>query len=120
MEWVRMIGQIIIALGILNVWILRYGKSTNWRAGMATNMREEFEAYGIPFWLMTVIGGIKVTLALLLIAGIWFPALTMPVAICMGLLMVAAVGMHIKVKDPLKKALPAFTLVILCFIVAAI
>ncbi|MDX1764041.1 MAG: DoxX family protein [bacterium] len=119
MELVRIIGQVIVALGILNVWIVRYGKSTEWRAGTATNMREEFEVYGIPFWAMMVIGGVKVTLALLLIVGIWVPALTRPAALCLGLLMLAAVGMHIKVKDSLKKALPAVTLVVLCFMVAA-
>jgi hypothetical protein len=36
--------QIIIALGIFNVWIIRYGKETNWRGGEAKNMKEEFAA----------------------------------------------------------------------------
>jgi hypothetical protein len=37
--------QVIIALGIFNVWIVRYGKETSWRGGDAINMQEEFSAY---------------------------------------------------------------------------
>ena len=37
--------QVIIALGIFNVWIIRYGKETSWRGGDAINMQEEFSAY---------------------------------------------------------------------------
>ena len=43
MDTVRIIIQVIIALGIFNVWILRFGKSTDWRGGAAKSMKEEFE-----------------------------------------------------------------------------
>jgi hypothetical protein len=32
--------------------------------------------------------------------------------------MLGAVAMHVKVKDPLKKSLPALTMLVLCIIVA--
>jgi len=56
-------GQLVIALALLNVWLLRAGKPTRWRGGEAKNMREEFASYGLPPWFMWVIGLIKVTLA---------------------------------------------------------
>jgi hypothetical protein len=56
---------------------------------------------------MCTIGATKVALALLLLAGIWVPSLVQPAAFALAALMAAAVAMHIKVKDPLKKSLPA-------------
>lgn len=113
------ICQTIIALGIYNVWILRFGKSTNWRGGNAKNMREEFAAYGLPAWFMVLIGALKLSLATLLLFGIWFSNLTTPAAVGMAVLMSGAVAMHLKVKDPLKKALPSVSVLALCLFVAA-
>jgi uncharacterized membrane protein YphA (DoxX/SURF4 family) len=112
--------QIVIALGILNVWVLRYGKSTSWRGGDAKNMKEEFEAYGLPGWFMGLVGFLKLLFAALLIAGVWAPALTQPAAIGMAVLMLGAVSMHVKVKDPVKKSLPALTMLVLSLIVALV
>jgi hypothetical protein len=81
-------------------------------------MKEEFEVYGLPSWFVQVIGFLKLLLAVLLIVGIWFPALTRPAGIVMAVLMLGAVAMHVKVKDPLKKSLPAFTMLVLSLIVA--
>lgn len=120
MEIIGAIAQVIVALGILNVWILRYNKSTGYRGGDAQNMREEFEAYGLPFWFMCVIGTFKITFALMLLAGIWYESVVLPVAIGMAVLMAGAVSMHIKVKDPPKKALPASTVLLLSIIAAAL
>ncbi len=111
--------QIIIALGIFNVWIIRYGKETNWRGGEAKNMKEEFAAYGLPSGLMVFIGAAKILLAICLIIGIWIPLLVKPAAIAMAFLMIGAVSMHVKVKDPLQKSLPAFTMLLLALVVAA-
>lgn len=110
--------QIIVALGIFNVWLVRYGKETNWRGGSAKNMKEEFAAYGLPAWFMVVIGTLKVSLATLLIIGLWIPALTGPSAAALAVLMLGAVSMHVKVKDPVQKALPAVTIFLLAAIVA--
>jgi hypothetical protein len=110
--------QVVIALGILNVWLLRFGKPTGWRGGSAQNMKEEFEAYGLPAWSVQVVGFLKLLLAALLVAGIWVPSLRMPAAVGMAALMLGAVAMHVKVKDPMKKSLPAFTMLVLSVIVA--
>jgi hypothetical protein len=110
--------QIIIALGIFNVWILRYGKASPWRGGNAANMKEEFAVYGLPSWFVGIIGFLKILFAILLIVGIWYPLVTQPAALGIALLMIGAMIMHIKVKDPIKKSLPSFTLFILSLIVA--
>jgi len=114
MEIPRITLQLIVALGILNVWLLRSGKVTAYRGGGAKNMREEFAVYGLPLWLFCVIGFLKVSLATALIAGIWFPLISQPAAMGMGLLMLGAFVMHLKVKDPIKKALPSLTVLAMC------
>ncbi len=117
METVIFVIQVIIAFSIFNVWILRYGKSTDWRGGAASNMIEEFAVYGLPVWFMYIVGFLKLLFAVLLIAGIWFPTFTKPAAAGIVILMLGAIIMHLKVSDPLNKSLPAFSLLVLSLIV---
>ena len=112
--------QLVIALGILNVWLVRYKKQTGWRGGDARNMKEEFQVYSLPVWFMGVVGFLKIVFAMLLILGVWLPSVTKPAAIGMAILMLGAVAMHIKVKDALKKSLPALSVLLLCLIVAVL
>ncbi len=117
MDTLAMVSQIIIALGLLNVWLLRARKPTAYRGRDAQNMKEEFEAYGLPAWFMGVVGVLKVSLAILLLVGLWYPQVTKPAAIGIAILMLGAVSMHLKVRDPVMKALPATTLLVLSLIV---
>ena len=120
MKLLVMASELVIALALLNVWLLRAGKPTQWRAGQAQNMREEFAAYGLPPWFMWVIGFVKVSLAIFLIVGLWLHFLARPAAIGVAILMLGAIAMHAKVKDPLKKAVPALSLLLLSVIVAVL
>jgi hypothetical protein len=52
--------------------------------------------------------------AVLLIAGIWAPTLIRPPAAVVAVLMVGALAMHAKVRDPLTKSLPAFLMLLMC------
>lgn len=113
MKWLPLILQVVVALGIINVWVLRFSKSTAWRGGAATNMKDEFQSYGLPSWSVPMIGFLKLACAAALLIGIWFPMVTQPAAIVLTLLMAGAILMHIKVKDPVKKSLPAFIMFIL-------
>jgi uncharacterized membrane protein YphA (DoxX/SURF4 family) len=110
--------QVVVALGIFNVWILRRGKATGWRGGAAKNMEEEFEVYGLPTWSVQVIGFLKLLFALCLVAGLWLSELTRPAAVGLAILMSGAILMHLKVKDGIKKSLPAITVLALCLIIA--
>lgn len=118
MEYIRSIAQLIIALGILNVWLLRFNKATVYRGGAAKNMTEEFAIYGLPVSFMWLVGGLKVLLALSLLVSLWRPELMRPAAIGMAGLMLGAVGMHIKIGDALKKTTPALSVLILSLLVA--
>jgi uncharacterized membrane protein YphA (DoxX/SURF4 family) len=120
MDSLTLIIQIIIAVGIINVWLFRFGKATEWRGGSAKNMQEEFSNYGLPKWFMLLIGFLKVTFALLLLVGIWFPFFVKPAALGIAVLMIGAIAMHIIIKDPLKKSLPAFIMLILSLFVAGV
>lgn len=51
---VVLISQTVVALGIFNVWILRFRKITNWRGGNAKSLTEECQVYGLPGWFMGV------------------------------------------------------------------
>lgn len=117
MDSISLIVQIIIAIGILNVWLFRFGKATEWRGGNAKNMQEEFSNYGLPKSFMFLVGFLKIAFALLLIVGIWFPVLNRPAASGIALLMIGAIVMHIKIKDPIKKSLPAAVMLVLSLFV---
>jgi hypothetical protein len=107
------IVQVVVAIGLLNVWLVRSKKETAYRGGNAKNIIEEFAAYGLPLWFCYLIGFMKVSAAFVLIIGIWIPGLALPAAALLLVLMLGAVSMHIKVKDPVKKALPAAIMVLL-------
>ena len=114
MQTVLYILQVLVALGLLNVWLLRSGRGTAYRGGNAQSMREEFADYGLPGWVMYGVGGLKVVAALSLLAGIWVHVVVLPAAAVVAVLMVGALAMHLKVRDPLAKSLPAFSVLVLC------
>lgn len=105
-----MILQLIISIGLINVWLLRFNKATEYRGGNAKNMNEEFMAYGLPEWSMYLVGFLKVAIAIMLIVSIWIEELLFYNLIVLAALMIAAVFMHLKVKDPIKKSYPALSI----------
>ena len=70
METAVTVLQVIAALGVLNVWVLRFGRPSAWRGAGAGTMKEEFAAYGLPAWFMVLVGFLKLLSAVLLIVGI--------------------------------------------------
>ncbi len=117
-----MILQLIIAIGLINVWIFRFNRSTEYRGRDAKNMKEEFIAYGLPVWLMYLVGTAKVTIAAMLILSFWIfvnemvayeefaKNLLLYNLLALAILMVGALLMHVKVKDPIKKSYPALSI----------
>ncbi|MGH1490133.1 MAG: DoxX family protein [Acidimicrobiales bacterium] len=112
MNMVGKAAQTGAALWILNVWFNRFNKDTGYRGGNATNMVEEFEEYGLSKNVMYAVGAAKVSLASLMLIGHWVPKLVRPASGGLAGLMLGAIGMHVKVKDPLKRSLPAIS--VLC------
>lgn len=112
--------QIIIALGLLNVWLLRFNKSTAYRGGDSSSLKGEFKAYGLPEWFFIFIGISKVGSALALLAGLIFPFLILPASLLVIALMLGALAMHIRVKDPCMKSLPAFAMLLMSLALASL
>ena len=112
MDILRVILQIIVACGLLNVWLIRPQLKTPYRGCDAKNLKDEFIAYGLPIWFFYFTGVLKVGSALLLLAGLWFPLLVFPSSLLISILMMGALVMHIRAGDPLKKSIPAFLMLI--------
>lgn len=110
--------KVIVSLSILNVWLIQYNKPTKWRGGNAQNIFEEFKVYGLTKSFCYVIGFLKVSLALLLLASIAFNILTLVGSLGLSLLLVGSILMHLKVKDELYKSFPAFLFIIMNLIIA--
>ena len=106
--------QLVTALGLLNVWLLRSSSATSYRGGNAQSLKEEFSAYGLPGAAFYVVGSLKVGAAIALLIGMWVPTLVQPAASLVAVLMVGAVSMHVKVGDPIVKSVPALGMLALC------
>lgn len=106
--------QVVVGLGLLNVWLVRARSATAYRGGTAQSLKEEFAVYGLPDWTFYLVGGLKVVAGVLLIIGIWVPSLVRVPALVVSALMVGALAMHAKAKDPVSKYLPALSVLLMC------
>lgn len=116
MEYIIWGIKIGIFISIINVWFFRFKKSTPYRPGQANSMVEEFKAYGLSESMMYLVGALKVASAIALFISIWTPQFTLYPAALMAALMLGAIIMHVKVKDPLTKSFPAATFLLLSLI----
>jgi len=117
MEYLIIALQIIVGLSILNVWLVQNKKATRWRGGDAKTIFEEFKVYGLPDWSVYVVGTLKVILAILLLASIWYPQLRSISAGGLAILLAGSVSMHFKIGDPLIKSFPAALFLTLCLLI---
>ena len=102
-----MYAQIIIAISIAVVWVFRFD-----------NIVKEFNQYGLSDLMRSLVGAAKISLATLLVAGIWYAELVFYPAILMAFLMVCAQWAHFKVKNPFSKHIPLLVLLLLSLFVA--
>lgn len=126
MDMLLFLLKLFTALGILNVWLLRYNKKTKYRGGSSKNLYEEFKTYGLSSRFMYLIGSIKISISLLFIISLFIndvyiikDFIEFYGAIIMSLIMTGAILMHLKVKDPINKSIPALimlTMYLLIFI----
>ena len=106
---IAILAQVVIALSIAFVWIVRL-----------PNVIAEFHEYGLPDTVRSLVGASKISLSTLLIAGIWYPALVPVSALLMALLMLCAQFAHLRAHHPLRKYVPSFVLLLLSLFVAAV
>ena len=100
-------AQFIIVFGIFNVWFVRINKKTHYRGSNSSSLKEEFLMYGYPVWFFYVIGGLKILFSMFILIGFWLKQLIFFGSLGMSFLMIGAIFSHFKVKDSLKKFVPA-------------
>ena len=109
--------QLVIGVSIMVIWILRTTVSSAYRVGDAQTLSEEFTEAGFTEGVYQVMRILKPIFAFLLVIGIVYEPFFIPCMSFTTLAMIGAVYAHVKVKDEMKKMIPAVTLLIFCFIV---
>ena len=104
-----LLAQIIVATSVAYVWIFRYDV-----------IMKEFKEFGLSDLTRTFVGASKISLATLLIVGIWYPLLILIPSILMGFFMLAAQYFHFKIKNPFFKRLPSLFFLILCVFIVLV
>ncbi len=112
--------QLAVGLGLLNVWLLRASSSTSFRGGTSQSLKEEFAAYGLPDFAFYVVGALKIAAGVVLVGGIFTPLPVAAAAWVVAVLMVGALAMHVKVRDPLMKSVPALLMLLMSVAIAAL
>lgn len=108
MEALIKLAQIMVGTSVFYVWTFRFH-----------NVLKEFEQFGISDLTRNLVGATKISLATLMVTGIWYPSLVLIPSVLMGLFMIGAQYFHFKVSNPFLKHLPSLTLLILCAIIAS-
>lgn len=105
--------QVIVGLGLLNVWLVRASSATGYRGGEATSLKAEFAEYGLPPLAFYVVGALKIGAGIVLLGGLWMDLPVRAAAGLVAVLMVGALIMHVRVGDPPKKSLPAAAMLLM-------
>lgn len=113
-ELLARVLEVVVGLGLLNVWLLRPRSATAFRGGAAKTLREEFDVYGLPVSAFYLVGTLKVAAGLILLSALWLPTPARLAATVVAGLMVGALAMHIKVKDSAIKSVPAALMLAMC------
>ena len=107
MEELVKLAQIVVAISLAYVWIFRFD-----------NVIKEFKQFSLSDLTRNLVGATKISLATLLVAGIWYSPLVFIPSILMGLLMIGAQYFHFKISNPFIKHLPSLILLILSAFIA--
>tara|TARA_B100000795_G_scaffold21194_1_gene14147 strand:+ start:374 stop:718 length:345 start_codon:yes stop_codon:yes gene_type:complete len=108
MEKILILSQLIVAISVIIVWVFR-----------RENIIVEFEQYGISDIIRNIVGALKISLATILILGIWYNEFLILSSLAMAFLMICAQYFHIKVRNPFNKFIPSLCLLLLCLFIAA-
>ena len=107
MENLVQLAQMTVAISVAYVWIFRFH-----------NVVKEFNQFGLSDLTRNSIGATKISLATLLVVGIWHPSLVLIPSVVMALLMISAQYYHFKISNPFIKHLPSLILLILSAFIA--
>ena len=109
MDNASIVAQLIVSISVISVWVFRYN-----------NIVLEFKQYGISNLLRNIVGASKISLATILILGVWYKELLVVSSLLMAILMICAQFYHIKVRNPWLKYIPSFILLLLSLFIAAV
>lgn len=119
--WMVPVLQLVIAFGLINVWLVRFHRPTKYRGASAQNMKEEFSAYGLPAWSLYVVGFLKIMIAVSMIVTVLMPEfmflIGVPALGILVILMCGAIAMHVKVRDSFIKTLPALLMLVMSLVI---
>ena len=107
MENLVRLAQMTLAISVAYVWIFRFH-----------NVLKEFDQFGLSHLIRNLMGATKISLATLLVVGIWHSSLVLIPTVLMGLLMIGAQYFHFKIKNSFIKRLPSLILLLLCAFIA--
>ena len=96
--------KIITAVTVFFVWVVRYG-----------NIKKEFVDYNLPNWGRDPVGILKISFTLMLQSSDNQVVIIGSSGI--AILMTAALIMHLKIKNPLFKMIPAFIMLSISLII---
>ncbi len=105
---------VVVSVTVITAWTYNINLDTTFRGGDATNMIEEFEAYGLNQTTMVVVGIFKVSCAIMLLFGLKYRKLILPAAGVMALFMIAAVYFHFSISDPIVPTAPSLLMLASC------
>lgn len=103
------IAQLIVAVSVIYVWIFRYN-----------SIVEQFIDFQLSSLVRNTVGVAKISLATLLIAGIWHPEMVQAASIMMGAMMLMAQYFHLKANNHSIKRLPSLILLALSVYIAVL
>mgnify|MGYP001807930444 CR=1 FL=1 len=103
-----------VAATVLSAWTFRLEMDSIYRGADASNMIEEFQAYGLNQTTMIVVGIFKVMCALFLLLGLKYEKFITPAAFIMGTFMLAAIYFHLSISDPIIPTVPSTMMFLSC------
>ena len=98
--------QIIISISIMIVWIFRFH-----------NVEKDFEQFKLNKVTRSMVGAIKVSLATILVLGIWYQEFILTTTLGIAFFMLSAQYFHHIVNNDMRKRLPSLSLLILCIFI---
>ena len=114
MKAILKILLVVVSVTVITAWTYNINLDTTFRGGDATNMIEEFEAYGLNQTTMVVVGIFKVSCAIMLLFGLKYRKLILPAAGVMALFMIAAVYFHFSISDHIIPTAPSLLMLASC------
>ena len=107
MVQILILAQLIVSISVIVVWVFR-----------RDNIDIEFKLYKLSNLTKNIIGALKISLATMLILGIWYSELLLISSLSMAFLMLCAQYFHFRVKNPFHKYIPSLLLLTLSLLIA--